>query len=284
MAWNWVNESGDIDSVFLDFTSDIAKVVEIITTDVASYGDTASVVEAVFSVVYVIGLNLAVLFFMLSFLKKSVMFEYASMENVVKTILLLFVAKFVLESSWIILDGIYQGVTWMIVQVNNSVGTNEQFSAAVQAAIDILTESLEERQESLNPIDNITFNLRFLPMWLTMVAVKLLVQVIAYGRIIEIIIHQCVAPIPLATIVSEDFSHVALKFMKSYIGVCLQGFFMLILCFVYQALMLSWLQNDLVAAAGDTDIGLGGLVVCTVVFGFVMWKSGEWAKRITGAM
>lgn len=288
MAWNWINESGEIDFVFMDFSEDIKEVVNIVTLDISSgnYTATATVIQAVFQVVYVIGLNLAVLFFLLSFLKKTMMFEFVTMEAVVKTILLLFVTDFFLENCDDVLNGVYQGLTWAVKQVNETVALDAEFSDAIKKVIALLKDTLQQRQSTFNPIDNLTFNLRFLPIWVIMMGTKVLVWAIAYGRIIEIYIHQCIAPIPLSTMVSEDLSHVAMKFMKSYVGVCLQGLVILVLCYIYQGLMLNWLVSSLDANGGNGDInmGLGGLIVCNLAFGLAMWKSGEWAKRITGAM
>jgi hypothetical protein len=280
----------DSEFVFIDFQQDIEKIVDIVTGDLSAglYEVTATIISNIYSVVMVIGLNLAVLFFLISFLKKSVMFEFVNWENVVKTILLLFVAKFFIQNAAFVLEGAYDFITDAIKQLQASLTLeNEAFAEQVNESIELIKKSYSEGLWGLgkyNPLNKLTFLVRYAPVFAVMGLIKGLIYVVAYGRIIEIYLHQCIAPIPLATLVSEDLSHVAVKFLKSYVGVCVQGLIIVVVCYIYQGLMLNWMSGSLAGGEGNTELGIGGLLVCSLTFGFIIWKSGDWGKRITGAM
>ncbi len=56
-----------------------------------------------------------------------------------------------------------------------------------------------------------------------------------YGRFFKLYIYTALAPIPLATFAGETTSQTGKAFVKSYLGVCLQGAVIILACIIYNA-------------------------------------------------
>jgi len=58
-----------------------------------------------------------------------------------------------------------------------------------------------------------------------------------YGRFFRLYIYTAIAPIPLSTFGGEGFSSTGKAFLKSYIGVCLEGAIIVLACIIYSAIV-----------------------------------------------
>ena len=61
----------------------------------------------------------------------------------------------------------------------------------------------------------------------------------AYGRFFRLYIFTALAPIPLATFAGEGTSFAGKQFIKSYIGVCMEGAVIVLACLIFSAFMSS---------------------------------------------
>lgn len=54
-----------------------------------------------------------------------------------------------------------------------------------------------------------------------------------YGRFFKLYMYTAISPIPLSTSASENTQSVAVTFLKSYIGVCLEGSIIVLACIIF---------------------------------------------------
>ena len=60
-----------------------------------------------------------------------------------------------------------------------------------------------------------------------------------YGRFFKLYMYTAISPIPLSAAAGEGTQSTAFTFMKSYIGVCLEGAIIVLACVIYSAFVSS---------------------------------------------
>ena len=100
-------------------------------------------------------------------------------------------------------------------------------------------------QEMVDAIENVGF-LASIPLWLVAMLGNLFITVMSfilimtvYGRFFRLYIFTALAPIPLATFAGEGTSFAGKQFIKSYIGVCMEGAVIVLACLIFSAFMSS---------------------------------------------
>lgn len=103
-----------------------------------------------------------------------------------------------------------------------------------------------------------------IPLWLVTLLGCLVVTVLAflmiltvYGRFFRLYLYAALSPVALASFAGEGTSQMGRAFLKSYMGVCLEGAVIVLACIVFSAF-----------AASDT-VTLGGGSVVTQVWGYL---------------
>ena len=96
-----------INSAFNGFNQDIVKILEIVTQSPSS--NTAwQVITNIFNILLPVGYSLATLFFIMDFLNSTIKFDNVRWENIIKILLKLVIAKFVLENAFELLEMIFK--------------------------------------------------------------------------------------------------------------------------------------------------------------------------------
>lgn len=95
--------------------------------------------------------------------------------------------------------------------------------------------------EITTAIEDLSF-LESIPLWLVAMLGGLIVTVLSfvliltvYGRFFRIYMYTALAPIPLASFAGEGVSHSGQAFIKSYVGVCMEGAIIVLACLIYSA-------------------------------------------------
>ena len=112
---------------------------------------------------------------------------------------------------------------------------------------------------------------------LVVVAINIVVFVIVYGRIIEIYLLTSLAPVPMATMVNREMSHMGQNYLKSLCAVGFQGLLILVCVAIYAKLVQS------IAIGGDPIGAVWTVIGYTVLLCFTMFKTGSLSKSIWGA-
>ena len=95
--------------------------------------------------------------------------------------------------------------------------------------------------EVQSAIENVGF-LASIPLWLVTILGCLFITVLSfvmiltvYGRFFRLYMYTALAPLPLASFAGESTQSVGISFIKSYVGVCLEGAVIVLACVIYAA-------------------------------------------------
>lgn len=258
----------NLDKTFNSLDSMIQGAVELVTQPVSLLDGIWSVVSNVHSAVLPMGYSLLVLFFLLGFMNKSLSFRIIRIEDIIRLLLKLIISKSVMENSFNLLNLVYGMVTDLIMDVN--------FSSAPIKLVD--THALAEQISKMNLLEKIVFQTQFTPITLVNSLLSIWVFIICYGRIIELCVFTAVAPLPIATLSSEEYASISKRFFQHYIGICLHGLIIVLVCMLFGGLA----KTILGSAGTENDFGVGASLVLSITLILVLSKSESWARQITG--
>lgn len=256
----------NINETFNDMQNIIDEVFNIVSMPIDNYSGLWRIFTDINRIVIPVGLSLMTLFFLIGFLTKAASFKLIRMENIIKMLIMLIIAKYVMQNGFQLLQIIYNLVGNIIYQVGTGTSDISELIDAKQL-VDIVYK--------MNWVDRMMFQLQFFCIWLVLFISNILIKVICYGRIIEVCLFTAISPLPLATIASEEYANIAKRFMQHYVAVCLQGLIILISCKAYGGL-----ASTIIQASGDINIGTS--ICITFVLLFVIMKSESWAQKISG--
>lgn len=259
-----------IRTAFSNFSDDLNNIVNNLLISPQNFNsDVWAIIKAIFDVLLPVGYSLVALFFIIDFLNKSVMLEWRRWENVTKALLKLVVAKLIIENCFTLLKLMFSFVANIIEGVSSVTYTINPG--------DVELDELYAKIDGMNTFDRIGFLVNIQPWLLVMEAIKLIIYVIVYGRIIEIMILTALAPLPLSTLAGEGMQNVAKRFLQVYMSVCLQGVVLLIGTMIYGAMMSS------VLVEGDSWEVIRNVVLMSLVMVIIFVKSSSWSRQLTGA-
>ena len=107
--------------------------------------------------------------------------------------------------------------------------------------------------------------LESIPLWIVTLLGSLLITVLSfvmiltvYGRMFKIYMYTAIAPIPISSFAGEPTQSIGKNFLRSYVGVCLEGAIIALACIIYSAY-----------AASPPAVGDTGLSAVTIVWNYV---------------
>lgn len=260
--------ASNLDKTFNNLNEIIQGAIELVTNPIESITGIWSVITNIHVAILPAGYSLLTLFFLLGFMNKSMSFKVIRMEDIVKLLLKMIIAKVVMEKSFSILNMIYNMSTDIILTTG--------FSIAPIKIVD--TATLAEQISEMNLIEKIVFQTQFTPISIVNMILNLMVFVICYGRIVELCVFTAISPIPIATLSSEEYSSTAKRFFQHYIAICLHGLIIVIICMVFGGLAQTLIGN----VGEDADFGVGMSISLSIMLLLVLSKSESWARQITG--
>lgn len=116
-------------------------------------------------------------------------------------------------------------------------------STAMNSLAGGVTAATHLPAEIASAIENLSF-LESIPLWLVSLLGTLLVTVLSfvliltvYGRFFRLYIYTAVATLPMATFAGEGTAQHGKAFLKSYLGVCVEGVVIVLACLIYNAFL-----------------------------------------------
>ena len=88
-------------------------------------------------------------------------------------------------------------------------------------------------ERGLPPVQSITR--RWLRGSLLITIMSFIIIMTVYGRYFSLYMYAAIAPIPLAAFAGEGTTQIGMQFLKSYMGVCLQGAIIVLACVIFTA-------------------------------------------------
>lgn len=95
--------------------------------------------------------------------------------------------------------------------------------------------------EIITAIEDVGF-LASIPLWLVTLLGSLFITVLAfimiltvYGRFFKLYMYAALSPVALASFAGEHTTHFGKAFLRSYIGVCMEGAVIVLACIIFSA-------------------------------------------------
>ena len=217
MSDNWI--VGNLQSAFETWNGKISEIWSLITTTPQAFhgGAIWTTIVTINEALKAVGYGLLVLFFAMSVFQSAVSFrDFQRPEFVLRHFIRFLLAKLAVGSAMDIMTGIFSVCGSVVQTVMNSIGGMASASVSVP-------------QEIVDAIEGVGF-LASIPLWLVSLLGSLFITIMSfililtvYGRFFRLYFYTALAPIPLASFAGEGTSFAGKAFLKSYIGVCMEG-------------------------------------------------------------
>ena len=222
-----------------------------------------------------IALVIAVMFWIIEFCKKSMMFEVTTPESIAKLVFKFIFCKVFIQASFELCVTIYSGVFGILSKV---VGISQVEGGQIMSQLDTSLQVIKTEIDGLGLIGLVAL-LPFLALFcILMFIVNWVITLIIYGRFIELFMLFALCPLPLATLTSDMTHDIAKRFLQEFIAVSLQAVVMVIVLAIYTVLIMG---TDFSTGTGILGI-MGGYILGFLVLVLTLFKSGSWAKKFVG--
>ncbi|WP_257130663.1 VirB6/TrbL-like conjugal transfer protein, CD1112 family [Bacillus thuringiensis] len=110
-----------------------------------------------------------------------------------------------------------------------------------------------------------------------------IIYLVAWSRMVAILLFISVAPIPFATFLNRDWiGSIGQSYVKNLLALMLQGYFMLVCLIIYAGLLEK--ASSLITAEGTGLYGLMLMVVSMAILVVALTKTHTLAKSVVGAI
>lgn len=201
------------------------------------------VITQIHGALVAIALALVVLFFVVGVLKTTTSFnEIKRPEQAFKLFIRFAIARALVVYGMELMMKIFEIVQGIIASIMNTVGVGNATSTTLPQTI-------------IDAIDDCGF-LESIPLWavtllggvfITILSFILILTV--YGRFFKLYMYTAISPVPLSTWAGEGTQNISITFMKSYLGVCMEGAIIVLACIIFSSFAASPPSIDLTASA-----------------------------------
>lgn len=230
---NWV--VGNLQSAFDTWNSKLAEIWSLITTTPQEFrgGGIWTAIVGINDALKAVGYGLLVIFFAMSIFQSAVSFrDFQRPEFVLRHFIRFLLAKLAVGSAMDIMTAIFTVCGGVVQTVMGGVGGMASAGVAIP-------------QEMVDTIESVGF-LASIPLWLVSLLGSLFITIMSfililtvYGRFFRLYFYTALAPLPLASFAGEGTSFAGKAFLKSYIGVCMEGAVIVLSCLIFSAFMSS---------------------------------------------
>ena len=251
MSDNWVVQN--LQNALDTWNKYLSEIWQLITQSPEQFkgGSIWGVIVNIHDAVRAIGLALLVLFFVVGVMRTCGSFaEVKKPEHALKLFIRFAIAKGVVTYGLELMMALFNIVQGLVSTIMNAAG----FGTAQQT---VLPQEIVTAVESCGFFESI-------PLWAVTLIGGLFITILSfimimtvYGRFFKLYLYAALSPVALASFAGEGTSQMGRAFLKSYMGVCLEGAVIVLACIVFSAF----------AASGTVVLG-GGSVV-TQVWGYL---------------
>ena len=169
------------------------------------------------------------LFFAISIFKSSATFrDFQRPEYVFKHFVYFILAKLSITYGMDLMVNIFDVCNGIVTTAASSVGGITSASAALPSEI-------------TTAIGDVGF-LASIPLWLVtllgslfITALSFIMILTVYGRFFKLYMYAALSPVALASFAGENTTHFGKAFLRSYIGVCMEGAVIVLACIIFSA-------------------------------------------------
>lgn len=229
MSDNWI--VGNLQSAFNTWNGKLTEIWSLVTTSPETFrgGAIWTAIVNINDALKAVAYGLLVLFFAMGIFQSAASFkDFQRPEFALRHFIRFVAAKVAVSSAMEIMTAVYAVCGGVVQSVMGSMGGMTAASVSVP-------------QEMVNTIESVGF-LESIPLWLVTVLGSLFITVLSfilimtvYGRFFRLYMYTALAPLPLASFAGEGTSFAGKAFLKSYIGVCLEGAVIVLACLIFSA-------------------------------------------------
>jgi len=191
--------------------------------------------------------------------------------NIYRWIFKTFVAVFILTNTWNIVMAVFDLAQNVI---NQSAGLiTDDLALGGADMMEGIREQLEEM--TLGPLIGLFFQIQIVGLLMEIMAV--VITIIVWGRMIEIFLVTSIAPIPLSTMVNQQWGQIGNNYLKSLFALAFQGFLIMICMAIYAVLVANFVVS------GTMTTTIWSMVAYTALLCFMLLKSGGLTKSVFSA-
>ena len=245
MSDNWVvqNLQNSLDV----WNGKLSEIWTIITQSPQSFrgGAIWSVIVNIHGALQAIGYALLVLFFVIGVMKTcGSIAEVKKPEQALKLFIRFAIAKGVVTYGMSLMLALLSIIQGVISSIMNAAGFGAPAATVLPAEIILAVESCGFFES--------------IPLWAVTLIGGLFIWVLSfvmilsvYGRFFKIYMYTAIAPVPLSTFAGEPTQSVGKSFLKSYVGVCLEGAIIVLACIIFSVFASAPPVVDATAAAAS---------------------------------
>ena len=227
MNQNWIVEN--LNNAFATWNDKLSELWALVATSPENFkgGAVWAVMQNIHGTLLAIGYALVVLFFAMSLFKNTANFHELKRPEAALHYLIRFVAaKTAVGYGMEIMLKVFEVCNGIVSEVATGMGGISQAMVSLPSEIE-------------TAIENVGF-LASIPLWLVTILGSLFITVLSfvmiltvYGRFFRLYMYTALAPIPLATFAGESTQSLGISFLKTYVGVCLEGAVIVLACIIY---------------------------------------------------
>lgn len=254
-----------IDTVMNDMVNVLSQ--DIITQNVGTW----QMVNKAVQISQTIALVIVVAYWLIGFINEITDMDWRnlSMWWYFRKIIQLILAKALIDIAPDLCITIYNFVGWALKEYGN-IGT----TSSIFSSIDL--QGIKEMAKDMNFVDKVFFKIDMLIPKFAIWICGIIIQVMAYARILQICLMTIISPISLASIVNGRNSG-AFNFIKEYVSVVSQAVIMLLSFIIYKGVV----QNIITGQITGWN-SVWKIVVATVTLTFTISSSQKLAKMFLG--
>ena len=231
MSDNWVVST--LENALSNWNDHLAEIWSLVSQTPESFrgGEIWTVIVSIHNALVGFGYGLLVLFFAMGVFRSAASFrELQRPEFALRHFIRFLLAKVAVGSSLELITAIYKICGGVVSTVMGGIGSAISTTATLP---DKIVEAIED----------VSF-LESIPLWLVSLLGSLLITILSYvliltvyGRFFKIFIYTAIAPLPLASFAGEATSRTGQTFLRSYVGVCMEGAVIVLSCVIYSAFL-----------------------------------------------
>ncbi len=229
MSDNWI--AGNLQSALNTWNSKLTEIWSLLTQTPQTFkgGNIWATIVTINGGLKAVGYGLLVLFFAMSIFQSAATFkDFQRPEFVLRHFIRFVAAKVAVGYAMDIMTVIFSICGGVVQSIMGNVGL--MASAGVTLP-----------KEIVNATENVGF-LTSIPLGLVSLLGSLFITIMSfilimtvYGRFFKIYMYTALAPIPLASFAGEGTSFAGKAFLKSYVGVCMEGAVIVLACMIFSA-------------------------------------------------
>lgn len=251
--------NGIIDSLTLDFTGSWAKTI-------------SSVMDT-----YLTPLGLAlVLIFFLTDLIDHTQFQQATPEYLIKSLVKLLISMYLVANCATIFGDLNGAFIKFTKDINTSIGT-----VAISTDTGAVA-TLHNKISKSTIVEQIGYLVWILVAWIAVLLTDLAINFTLYSRIFKLYVMATFSPIGVADTISGGFNSKGIRYIKSFIALCLQGAIIVMIVYASNILLPLITSAEKVGVSFSASFLIYHIITRLVIAGSVI-KSEQVAKEIIGA-